>query len=221
MFPSWTPTFYINLGEPYIIAAGQQQRLIGADGDILILRDSIVERYNTPTDNIFTVKFYPSGLEAVLGISQVKCVNQVIDLKTILPVKVLEQIKQAPSFTERCELMQQFLLGRLKNTFKNDHYLKFVGDCIDDYNIAGTHINTGEMAEKMFVTSKTINRYFHRVVGTSPKSYFSIMRARTALTSYVNNKPEFTPYDFGYYDMSHFYKEVVQFTGKKLIEHAA
>ena len=82
-------------------------------------------------------------------------------------------------------------------------------------------LNTGEMAEKMFVSSKTINRYFNRVVGISPKSYFSVMRARMALTQYVNHKSNFTPYDFGYCDMSHFYKEVVRFTGKKLTEHAA
>ena len=82
-------------------------------------------------------------------------------------------------------------------------------------------LNTGEIAEKMFVTSKTINRYFHRVVGIPPKNYFSVLRARTALTHYVNHKADFAPYDFGYYDMSHFYKEVVRFTGKKLVEHAA
>ena len=219
MFPSWTPTFYINLGEPYFISVGQQQHLISADQDILILRDSIVERYNTPADNIFTVKFYPGGLEAVLGLSQVRCTGRVIDLKTILPAKLIKQIKQPLSFIERCELMQQFLLSRLKNKFKNDHYLKFVRGCIENYSLSGSQLNTGEMAERMFVSSKTINRYFHRVVGLSPKNYFSIMRARTALTAYVNSDQSFIPYNYGYYDMSHFYKDVVNFTGKKLVEH--
>ena len=220
MFPSWTPTFYINLGEPYFISVGNKQHLIGANQDVLILRDSIVERYNTPSDNIFTVKFYPGGLEAILGISQLKCMGQVIDLKTILPPKLLQQIKQPLSFTERCELMQRFLSSAFKNTRCNDHYLRFVSDCIDHYHANDMQINTGEMAERMFTTSKTINRYFNRVVGISPKNYFSIMRARTALTCYVNQKATFTPYDFGYYDMSHFYKEVVKFTGKRLIEYS-
>ena len=76
------------------------------------------------------------------------------------------------------------------------------------------------MAEKMFVSSKTINRYFNRVVGISPKNYFSIMRARTALTAYVNQQSVFIPYDHGYYDMSHFYKDVVKFTGQRLVENA-
>src|SRR5580693_388860 len=85
MFPSWTPTFYINLGAPYEIAVGQEQHCIGANQDILILRNSIVERYNSPSDNIFTVKFYPGGLEAVLDIKQTMLMDQVIDLKKILP----------------------------------------------------------------------------------------------------------------------------------------
>jgi len=221
MFPSWTPTFYINLGAPYLISVGQQQHRISAKQDILILRDSIVERFNTPSDNIFTVKFYPGGLEAVLGTSQLKCARRIVDLGAILPAKLLNSMKKPITFHERCGLMQNYLLKVLEERQQNDYYLRFVRDCIDNYGVSGMQLNTGEIAEKMFVTSKTINRYFNRVVGISPKNYFSIVRARTALTYYVNHKRGFMPYDFGYYDMSHFYKEMVRFTGKKLTEYAA
>ena len=34
--------------------------------DVLLLRDGYVCRYNQPDDYIFTVKFFPGGLEAVL-----------------------------------------------------------------------------------------------------------------------------------------------------------
>jgi AraC-like DNA-binding protein len=221
MFPSWTPTFYINLGEPYIIMSGNKRHFVQADQDILVLRNSNVERYNTPSDNIFTVKFHPGGLEAVLGISQLKCVDQVTGLQKILPDKLLRDIRRPLSFEERCLLMQQYLLNAFKHRRQEDHYLRFVHDCIDRYEAAGMLLNTSQMAEKMFVSSKTINRYFNRVVGLPPKNYFSILRARTALTAYVNHKQTFTPYDFGYYDMSHFYKEVVNFTGSKLTLYAA
>ncbi|MDP9048100.1 MAG: helix-turn-helix domain-containing protein, partial [Bacteroidota bacterium] len=87
------------------------------------------------------------------------------------------------------------------------------------YNSTGLQFNNSEMAEKMFTTSKTINRYFNNVIGTSPKNYFSIMRARTALTGYVTSKQQFIPFEYGYYDMSHFYKDVVKFTGQRLNEN--
>jgi len=218
MFASWTPTFYINLGSPYEIQVGNKHHFIAADEDILILRNSIVERYNTPTDNIFTVKFYPGSLEAVLDIKQPLLADKVISVKKILPAKLLKKIKQPVTFNERVELIADFFRSNLRKP--NDYYLKFVKDAIDNFSETGLQASNADLAERMFTTSKTINRYFNQVIGTSPKNYFSIMRARTALTGYVNNKPDFIPYDYGYYDMSHFYKDVVKFTGQKLAAHS-
>jgi len=217
MFASWTPTFYINLGAPYEILVGNQHYFIGADEDILILRNSIVERYNMPTDNIFTVKFYPGSLEALLGIKQKLLADRVVSLKKILPANLLHQIKQPIDFSERVALMEQFFLANYRK--QPNHYIKFVKDSIDNFSEAGLQASNGALAERMFTTSKTINRYFNQVIGTSPKSYFSIMRARTALTAYVQSRPDFIPYDYGYYDMSHFYKDVVKFTGQKVGGH--
>ncbi len=217
MFPSWTPTFYINLGQSYEIAVSNKHYFVNADEDILILRNSIVERYNTPADNIFTVKFYPGGLEAVLNIKQHLLIDKVVNLNKILPARLLHNIKLLKTFDERVKLMQDFLLINYRN--KQDHYIKFVKDAIDTYSVNGLEFNNSELAEKMFTTSKTINRYFNNIIGTSPKNYFSIMRARMALTGYVNGREQFTPFDYGYYDMSHFYKDVVKFTGQRLNEH--
>jgi hypothetical protein len=217
MFPSWTPTFYINLGDPYEIAVSNKRYFVNADEDILILRNSIVERYNTPTDNIFTVKFFPGGLEAVLNIKQHLLIDKVVNLNKILPPELLHNIKLVKTFGVRVKLMEDFLLMNYRN--KPDHYIKFVKDAIDTYAVNGLEFNNSELAEKMFATSKTINRYFNNVIGTSPKNYFSIMRARTALTGYVNGREQFTPFNYGYYDMSHFYKDVVKFTGQRLVEN--
>ncbi len=215
MFPSWTPTFWINLGPYYYLASGKETRVIKSTDDVLLLRDGTVERLKQANDHIFTVKFRPGGLEAVLGISQPKLAGQVVNLNEILPPAFLQKIKQPMPTAERFEVMQQFLLSSYKNKTE-DYYLKFVTDCIGNYGAADMQLNTSQVAERMFVTSKTINRYFHKVVGLSPKNYFSIIRTRTALTTWVNQRELFTPYDFGYYDMSHFYKDVVKFTGRKL-----
>jgi hypothetical protein len=57
MFPSWTPTMYINLGEPYQITIGTNCFFVPHDQDILILRDTIVERHNAlvPDQSIVTI----------------------------------------------------------------------------------------------------------------------------------------------------------------------
>jgi AraC-like DNA-binding protein len=165
------------------------------------------------------VKFYPGGLEAVLNIKQNLLIDKMVNLGKVLPGRLLRRLKLMHSFDGRVELMQSFFLSGYGK--KQDYYLKFVRDTIDTYTGTGWQFNNSDLAEKMFTTSKTINRYFNNVIGTSPKNYFSILRARTALTGYVNSKQQFVPFDYGYYDMSHFYKEVVKFTGQKLIENIA
>ena len=214
MFPSWTPTFYINLGERYHITVGNRTYAVTKDQDIAILRNSIVERHNASTDHIFTVKFYPGSLETILNINQTDLIDRVTDLSALLPSCLLLSIKAASSFDERVFIMESYLLNRYQN--KRNNRLNFVREAIGNYLQGDMVPGINELAEKQFASSKTFNRNFHRVIGTSPKNYFSIIRARTALSAYVLRDPLFTPTAFGYYDMSHFHKEVIAFTGQKL-----
>lgn len=216
MFPSWTPTFWINLGSAYSLAMGNKQHLIHPGQDILIVRNSTVERYNFPADYIFTVKFFPGGLEAIFQIDQSKLINQVVELREILPASLILAVRKADRFENRIKLLQHFFLCELKKKKNCDHYLRLVKETIGCYEEGQMQYNVNELSARLFTTSKSINRYFERVIGTTPKHYFSILRARSALTSYVTNKKTFIPADFGYYDMSHFYKSVISFTGDKL-----
>ena len=216
MFPSWTPTGYINLGESYRLSIGQQQYYIHKDTDVLILRNNIVERHNLPTDHIFTIKFHPGGLEAILGVNQTQFIDQVVPLDAVLPATLIQHVRQLPNFEQRTSLLEQFFSGQYHRQKKADHYRTIVSDTIGTFGESGLVLNTAQLADRMFTTAKTINRYFHRVVGTSPKQYLSTVRVRSALSGYVAYKNQFSPYDYGYYDMSHFYKDVVKFTGRTL-----
>jgi hypothetical protein len=215
MFPSWTPTFWINLGAPYTLTTGHGSYHIPPDSDILVLRDSTMTRHNSPADHLFSVKFFPGGLEAILGISQTRFVGVVVRLDQVLPTALIAQIKTATGFGERKTLIENFLAKSLSRRPPKDHYTQLVYDTISFYEHAAMHPNTTELASRHFVHSRTINRYFHNVIGLSPKKYFSIVRARAALAGFLANRREFSPEAFGYYDKSHFYKAAHQFTGRR------
>ncbi len=219
MFPSWTPTFYINLGTLYYIDLKDTRYPIEKDEDILILRNEDVIRHKLPTDNIFTVKFNPGGLEAILNINQVPIIDKIINLNLILPWQLLQNIKQHGSFEERVKIIESYLLAACRKPRNQDHYLGVVNNSIGEYQAFGMQLNTSKLAEKQFITSKTLNRYFNRVIGIPPKNYFSILRGRTALTAFINDNENFNPFDYGYYDLSHFHKAIVNFTGKSLKKH--
>lgn len=220
MFPSWTPTFWINLGSPYQLVLGKGQYHLGSDDDVLVLRNSIAERHNLPSDHIFTVKFYPGGFESILGINQSGFADKVIPLNSVMPSGLIHEIKKADDFEKRMQILQQYFLSHRKKK-KPDHYLRFVHDTIGLFEDSAMRFNNNEMAEKMFTSSKTINRYFNAIIGTSPKNYFSILRARSALTAYLADKKIFDPAGFGYYDMSHFYREIRKFTGQPMTVNKA
>lgn len=99
------------------------------------------------------------------------------------------------------------------------HYMELVSKTIATYIAGNLQYNVDEISARVFTTSKTINRYFSKVIGTTPKNYFSIVRSRTALTAYVTDRKRFDPSVFGYHDMSHFYKEVIKFTGERMAAH--
>jgi AraC-like DNA-binding protein len=216
MFASWTPTFYINLSGSYLIDVGSDRYFIKNSEDIAILRNGIVMRHNQATDRIFTVKFYPGGLEAVLGINQTALSNKIVPLNQILPPSLLNNLRTVNTYTERLKLLESYFLATLHKNHPQDHYLQMVTNAIGEYHAGQMQLNTSQIAERLFISSKTINRYFQRSVGLSPKKYFTILRARSALTAMVATKADFNPYHYGYYDPAHFYKDIRHFTGQKL-----
>jgi AraC-like DNA-binding protein len=216
LFPSYTPTIWINLGTPYHLVNGSTWQVVDERTDILLLRNAIVERRNLPTDNIFTVKFVPGGFEAVFGIPQTKIGSQVIELTEFIPAAVIRKLKGLGCFEDRMQLLQQLFLEKLEKNRQDGYYLQCIKQTIDAFCTAGMEPRNSELAKQLCVTDKTLYRYFTQVVGTNPKNYLATVRARTALTAYVADTASFSPYDHGYYDMSHFYKDVVKFTGRKL-----
>jgi AraC-like DNA-binding protein len=217
LFPSYTPTIWINLGSPYQLKNGATWHTIDAHTDVLLLRNEIVERNNLPTDNIFTVKFNPGGFETVLGIPQPTLGSDIIPLQDILPAVLIRKLKNLGSFDDRKQLLQNYFLQKLETNRQQDaFYYRCIQGTIDAFCISGMEAGNSDLARQLCISDKTLYRCFTKVVGTNPKNYLGIVRARTALTAWVADNTAFSPYDYGYYDMSHFYKDVVKFTGQKL-----
>jgi AraC-like DNA-binding protein len=184
--------------------------------DVLLLRNEIVERTNLTTDNIFTVKFYPGGFEAVFEIEQRKIGSDIINLDVLISPSIIRKMKRLDCFNDRLTLIQNYFLTRLNRKFDDNYLYKKVVDTVSRYNLSGMSCHNSELATEMTLTDKTLYRYFKQLVGATPKEYFSIIRARSALTAYVADRKSFSVHDYGYYDNSHFYKDVFKFTGRKL-----
>lgn len=216
LFPSYTPTIWINLGSPYVLKNGSDWKNVDQRTDVLVLRNEIIERKNLPTDNIFTIKFYPGAIEALFGASQAKIGSQILQASELIPFPTLQKLKNLSNFKDRVKLLEDFFLDRLHRSNKIGHYYSYVQKAITLFAGSGLANKNKDLAQQLALTDKSLYRYFTQTVGTSPKTYMAMLRARTALTAYIADVQNFNPYLYGYYDRSHFYKDVFNFTGQRL-----
>src|SRR6202012_4403230 len=96
------------------------------DSDILVLRDSTMIRHNLPSDHLFSVKFFPGGLEAVLGIPHTKFIGPIVRLNQTPPAALIAQIKAAENFQQRKSALENFFRASLSHRPPKDHYNKLV-----------------------------------------------------------------------------------------------
>lgn len=215
MFPSYTPTFFINLTGDYRLQLDQQRFHIPAKQDVLLLRDTSVQRFNSSADNIFTVKFHPGILRQLFDVEPAQLAGSLLALDALLPKALLQAIKRADSFSDRVTLMSNYLLEKTHGC-SADFNWQTVGGALHDPQWLAGQTPVAEIAANLHISSKTLNRYFVKELGVSPKKYFSVLRFRKALYAYLHSRHTFHPFDYGYYDHSHFSREVLQFTGKRL-----
>jgi len=212
MFPSWAPTCYINLGMPYRILAGKKTYFVAAEEDICVLRNGIVERFNSPCDHILTIKFKLGGTEALLAKPVSLVPDRPTGLSFIMPSTLIQSVKNATCFKERIAILESFFFNRITENFRE----KAVRDAINIYQASGFTLYNEELAERLCLTLKTFNRYFLHVAGVAPKFYLANLRARTALTDYVTERPSFIASKYGYFDAAHFYRDIRLLAGSKL-----
>lgn len=216
LFPSFTPTIWLNMGAPYQLLNNGKAIRVERSSDILVLRSTTLERENLPADNIFTIKFLPMGFEAIFGISQAEIGNGIVKADEILGADVIKKVKWLPTLKEKSLFLEKILIEKQEKNFKNKFYLEAIKKSIQLFSQGHMESRLNDLAYQLSVSEKTFYRYFQRAIGTNPKDFFLVTRCREALSVYKKNKNSFSPYDFGYYDSAHFSKEVKRFTGSNL-----
>lgn len=219
LFPSYCPTIWLNLGRPYLLKNGKKWETIDQSTDVFVLRNETIERVASYDDHIFTIKFYPGTLKSIFGINQSKITGTSVDIHELIPAQLLKKIKNLGNFNDRVALLEKLFIEKL-NENKNEkeaYYLGNIQHAVNLFNASGLEIKNSQLAEQLALTEKSLYRYFINTIGTSPKNYMAMIRIRAALPAYIKDIKNFTPYEYGYFDRSNFYKSVTNFTGEKLI----
>lgn len=166
---------------------------------------------------VIAVEFHPYGACNFFRFSLHGIENQSIGLSDIFTdeVKYLEeQICECADLASRILLIEEFLMQKLNPVETRDFRLiKYAVELVQQ---SSGQIKASELASKLAVTSKNLERKFASLVGKSPKQFIRIVRFQEVMNGLIQQQPDYlTDYAFnnGYFDQSHFIHEFKTFSG--------
>lgn len=152
---------------------------------------------------IFAVRFKPLAIELLENINLKSLLNSSIYLGTdFIGIDNLA----FNSFKDFCKHIENYLQSRIeKSKTVNDLKIRLFNEIFKK-----EIFNVQELSERVFWTSRQINRYFNLTFGLSLKEYLNIIRCNQTFKDISKNR---LTLQSNYFDQSHFIKEIKKFTG--------
>lgn len=124
--------------------------------------------------------------------------------------EVLEQLAAARSNEARIQIIEQFLLTRLRDK-KPDLLVTHAAHLIRQQKGV---IRIKDLASSLYISQDPFEKRFRNRIGATPKQYASIVRLRSLITGYSSySSLTEASYTAGYFDQSHFIRDFRLFTG--------
>ena len=170
--------------------------------------------------SIFCVQFKSNGIFAIFGIPQKILINAIFPLEDILGDKnnllLTEQFQSSSDIFEMATYMNAFLVKMYLGQ-KHKVYTSIIANIANLLLHYKGVVSLDTLAHHGSMSVRNFERRFINEVGISPKLYARITRFYNALENKMlhphKNWTEIA-YDNGYYDQSHFIKEVKLFSSK-------
>ena len=171
---------------------------------------------NTGTSGMIGIKFQPWALKHSFNMDMEAIVNRVIPLPEQLIKELIPIIQIADShlrFDEKVRQLEDRFIERITPTdHQNDHFQKAVELIIATKGSKPLQ----EIRQQTHISERSMERYFKKYIGLSPKLYSRIIRFSNIFHLIQSKDFEWTEISFlsGFYDQSHFIKNFKEFTGE-------
>ncbi|HEY0683570.1 MAG TPA: helix-turn-helix transcriptional regulator [Steroidobacter sp.] len=164
---------------------------------------------------VLIVSFTAVGAAAFLPQPLHEFSNATVDLHDALSGRagvrrLHEQMQEADSATQRVNLVEEFLIGRVGNARPD----ALVAAAVDMIESTHATLRIGDLARKIGLSQSALERRFRAVVGTSPRKFSSLVRLQH-VSRLVDSGMDLTTvaHASGYTDLSHFINDFKRFTG--------
>lgn len=169
--------------------------------------------------SMFSVSFQPFGVCRFFHLPASEFYNLTVPLNLILKNQGAElesRLNEMESFNDRIQVMEAFLLNRLK-TGRKDWETNRIFHALKLINSARGVIGIDTLASAVCLSRKQFERTFDSRIGSSPKQFLRTVRFQHSLYQKQKNKELMLTelaYRCGYFDQSHMISDYKSFSGK-------
>ncbi|WKZ69556.1 MAG: helix-turn-helix domain-containing protein [Melioribacteraceae bacterium] len=167
--------------------------------------------------NVFGVRFKPEGFYQLFGIPVSEFSENYTDLESLSMHKFRDHCKVLREINDIKKLIfltEQFFRKNFSRSKINLYYLNKAADLIRK---SDGLITVDELASKVFISKRQLEREFKQKVGMSPKSYMRLARLNKVNRIIKEGKEvelSYLAYICGYSDQAHFIRDFKKFTGE-------
>ncbi|MEP7142048.1 MAG: AraC family transcriptional regulator [Ferruginibacter sp.] len=217
LLPNIGYTYVINLGTPFIMQVDNKKFEMKTDG--FLPRHNAIECYHQAGNCLFGIKFKISPVIFKTRVNFAEYRGYIYPLSYLMEQSVIDYVKRAASFGERVDLLNSYFLSIITGYAGTWGPIRIVSAILqhcDQHN--DFTISVESMAAQYKISARTLHRYFETTTAFSIKKALQIMRIRKAVTQLANSPADFNYKIYGYYDHSHFYKNLKQFLQKETLQ---
>lgn len=166
--------------------------------------------------NVFGIRFKPEGIYNLFGIPASVFSEQYEDMELVLGKDFRDYcsaIRESATKDQKLLLTNRYLINQLQ---KHHPELSYVNRAAELIRNSDRITKIDELAGKVYISLRQLEREFKYKVGTTPKRYFRIARVNEVYKKLETaNNIDFTrlAFETGYADQAHFIRDFKNFTG--------
>ncbi len=217
LFPNIGYSYLLNLGTPFVMQLGAEKFNMKTDG--FLPRHQALESFHQPGNSLFGIKFKISPIIFEKNVNFSEYSGGIYPLSYLMEKSVLADAKKSVTFEDRVEILNNYFLSIVHKYEGAVMPISIVSEIINECT-SNLHFTEPleDMAARHNISSRTLQRYFEKCTGVSTKKTLQILRIRKAVEEMAFAPGDFDYAKYGFYDYSHFYKNLQHFLPKDVLQ---
>lgn len=217
IIPTGNIELMFHYGDPFVVNKHSKEERAQPRTFISGISSNYADIYTHGTCGLITVTFLPYGACNFFRFPLNQIENNIVDLDDIYkePVRLIEeQISATTTISERIAIVEDFLLRQFTPVYNRE--LSIIQKGISLVNESRGQITAKDLADKLALSPKSLERKFAALLGKTPKQFLRIVRFQEVIRRF--SQKDYSPltdyaYTNGYFDQAHFIKDFKALSG--------